>query len=323
MTVSPDQVRAFAKENWDEFARILAEVLPEHVTFKWGEDPGYKRHFRAWQQAGVTILPNHFYQPVPDLNSMSSEALNAPLPMHGIDMRDDAQLALLSELSRFKPEYSKFATREPQRGLFRFGGAYPPGDAELLYAMVRHTKPERIVEIGSGFSTLAMAEACVANAAEGAPVDFVSIDPYASWVAEEEPRGLSKFISEPVEGLDLSIFTELKAGDILFIDSSHIWRPGNDVDYEYFKILPLVQPGVLIHIHDIFLPDPYPPSWVVNEHMFWNEQILLAAFLSFNTSFQVELAAHYLESRHFDALIAAVPNVRPKDPGSIWLKRIA
>ncbi len=83
------------------------------------------------------------------------------------------------------------------------------------------------------------------------------------------------------------------------------------------------QPGVLIHIHDIFLPDPYPPSWVVNEHMFWNEQILLAAFLSFNTSFQVELAAHYLESRHFDALIAAVPNVRPKDSGSIWLKRIA
>jgi hypothetical protein len=324
MTTSPDDVRKFAQENWDEFARILGEVLPEKVAFEWGRDNGYKRHFRDWQKAGVNILPNHFYGPIPDLNALPPGALTAPLPLHGVNMRADAQLGLLAQLSRFKSEYAQFLGRPPTaRGLFRFGGAFSRVDAELLYAIVRHFKPARIIEIGSGFSTFAMAEACAANRKEGAPSNFVSIDPYASWVADEEPDGLTEHLKTPVEALDLAFFKQLQANDILFIDSSHIWRPGNDVEYEYFRILPLLPAGVLVHVHDVFLPYPYPPDWAQEQHVFWNEQILLAAFLAFNNAFDIELAAHYLAREHYDALAAAVPEITPDVcPGSFWMRRV-
>jgi predicted O-methyltransferase YrrM len=323
VAATSDDVRAFAKSNWDEFAQIVGEALGEKVAFDWGRDPGYKRHFRAWQQAGFSVVPNHFYGPIPDLNTITEQALTAPLPLHGIDLRAQDQLALLSKLSAYKAEYSAFVTRPPEtRGKFRFGGAFARVDAEVLYAMVRHFKPKRIIEIGSGFSTFAMAEACAANAAEGAAVNFVSVDPYASWVADEKPEGLTQHIREPIEAFDQSFFAGLESGDILFIDSSHIWRPGNDVEHEYFRILPLLPSGTLVHIHDVFLPYPYPPSWAQNEHVFWNEQIILAAFLAFNRDFQVELAGHYLAREHYAALAAAIPGITPDVvPGSFWMRR--
>jgi hypothetical protein len=318
-----DVVRAFARDHWDEFAAILAEVLPDRVRHAWGEDPGYKRWFDTWQNAGFTLLPNHFYGPVPHVAKLG-DALTRPLPMAGIDMRADAQFALLRDLAAYRDEYEQFRHRSMQSaGIYRTGGAYPLGDAELTYAMVRKLKPQRIVEIGSGMSTLLMAEACVRNQNEDAPCEFVSIDPFPAGVLGETFEGLTRHIATPVQEAPSELFDALGEGDILFIDSSHVLHPGNDVEHEYFRVLPNLAVGVHVHIHDVFLPYPYYSPWLTHERIFWNEQYILAAFLTLNASFEIILGAHYLARDHFEALADTVRGLaRDAAPGSFWIRRV-
>ena len=142
--------------------------------------------------------------------------------------------------------------------------------------MIRHLKPKRIIEIGSGFSTLVAVEAIQKNKSEGYPTTLTCIEPFEfSWL-EELPD--VKVIRERVENIPIDYFSALEAGDILFIDSSHIIRPGNDVLFEYLHILQALQKGVMVHIHDIFSPKHYPRAWMVEQQLFWNEQYLLEAF---------------------------------------------
>jgi hypothetical protein len=128
-------------------------------------------------------------------------------------------------------------------------------DAGVLYGMVRHFKPHRIIEIGSGYSTECTLIALEDN---GLPCRFTTIDPFQGRIVRHSP--LLEIISKPLEEVDKEIFHELVNSSILFIDSSHIWHPGNDVDILYYKVLPNLVSGVIVHIHDIFLPDDYPVS---------------------------------------------------------------
>lgn len=115
-------------------------------------------------------------------------------------------------------------------------------------------------------------------------------------------------------------FQQLRANDILFIDSSHIIRPQGDVLFEYFEILPALNSGVIVHIHDIFTPKDYPAEWI-NKHMFWNEQYLVEAFLSFNTSFRVIGALNYLAHNFPKEFAAKCPifSQEPNEPKAFWL----
>ncbi len=316
---------ALKEENWDSVASLLSEVLPKYVQLVWYKDTPYKRHFKAWQEAGVTILPNHYYSPVPDLNRLPPGALEARFPLHGIEMHDEAQLAFLKTLKAYAGEYDAFAgrTQPLTDGRWYLGGPFARPDADSAYAMVRHLKPKRIIEIGSGFSTLAMSEACLKNKAEGHPVEFISIDPYPSYVLSHKPAGLTRHIAEPLESLPLALFEGLGENDILFIDSTHIIRPGSDVEYEYFHLIPKVGTGAWVHVHDIFLPKPYPPNWITEEHIFWNEQHLLAAFLAFNKSFTVTLALNFLCDKYPDAIRDTFQAMAPTpQAGSFWFKRV-
>jgi hypothetical protein len=126
--------------------------------------------------------------------------------------------------------------------------------------------------------------------------------------------------------MDLSLFDQLEAGDMLFIDSTHMIKPRGDVVVEYLELLPRLKPGVFVHVHDIFTPWDYPREWIVSQNRFWNEQYLLEAFLSFNSDFQVLLALNYLKQRHSDKLALSCPqfakNPSGVHPGSFWMKRI-
>lgn len=326
--ISLEDVRQFALDdaNWDDFAALLAEVLPRHVRLRWYESVPYKRHFKAWQAAGVSILPNHYYSPIPDLNALPEGALTNPYPLHGIRFDPAEAKALLDDLARFGSETSAFRQRNTptQDGRWYSGGAFGLIDAQVAYAMVRARKPKRIIEIGTGFSTLAMAEACELNAREGAPVEFTTVDPYPSFVLDLKPKGLTRNIDKGVETLPIDLFEGLEDNDILFIDSTHVIRPGGDVEYEYFHILPRLKKGVWIHIHDVFLPHPYPSNWITHEHIFWNEQQLLAAFLSYNDSFRTQLPLAWLCDIDLPALQAAIPGTgATPSPGSFWMRRIA
>lgn len=126
-----------------------------------------------------------------------------------------------------------------------------------------------------------------------------------------------------LEEVEATLFTSLSENDILFIDSSHILRIGNDVYYEYLDILPRIAPGVFVHIHDIFLPFEYPRQWVMDEYRFWNEQYLLQAFLMFNNAFKVIWAGSYMHYKNSDKLRSTFRSYDPATvwPGSFWMRR--
>ena len=323
-----EALRALARDpaNFDLFAELMTEALTPHVYLNWEHDAAYKRHFKRWQKAGFTVLPNHYYSPVPDLNVLTQDQLSARYPLHGVAIDEGEHRALLSAFKMVQAETTAFRTRNTPTtdGRWYSGGAFGLLDAQVAYAMVRTQKPKRIIEIGTGFSTLAMAEACERNAAEGHPVEFTTIDPYPSFAVALNPKGLTRNLTVPVESLPIESFEALEAGDILFIDSTHVIRPGGDVEYEYFHILPRLKPGVWIHVHDIFFPLPYPPEWARDRHIFWNEQQLLMAFLTYNHSFRARMALSAASDRWIDAVKDSFPGTGDRPgPGSFWMQRIA
>ena len=150
------------------------------------------------------------------------------------------------------------------------------------------------------------------------------IDPYPNEVLKRGFPGLSRLIPEKVQDVPISEFMTLGDNDILFIDSSHVLKTGSDVHYEYLEVLPRLNRGVIVHVHDIFLPAEYPREWVLGEHRFWNEQYLLQAFLAFNESFEVLWAGSYMHLRYPEELETAFSSYRREEtwPKSFWMRRV-
>lgn len=319
---------AFASDpaNADRFAELLRRVLPPYLRWAWGEETPVRRHFAAWQSSGFNLLPNHHYVPIPDLARLAQHPTQ-PSQLVGLDLAEEAQLALLREVfPRYRSEFEGFAQTLADAAPGQYyleNPAFKEVDAHALHALVRHHRPARIVEVGSGYSTLCTAAACLRNRAEGHPCEFVSVEPYPNDLFKDPIHGLDELVAKPLEEIGFGLFEALEANDVLFIDSTHVLSTGSDVARLYLEILPRLRPGVLVHIHDIFLPADYPRDWLTEEQIFWNEQYLLQAFLAFNSSFEVVFAAHFLHLRHPDLLAAAVPGYDPQRsaPGSFWIRR--
>ncbi len=190
-------------------------------------------------------------------------------------------------------------------------------DAAAAYVLVRDRRPARIVEVGSGHSTRFMARAIADGAIDA---DLTAIDP----APRADLSGLSvNFLAKTVQSAGLSPFAALEPGDVLFIDSSHIAMPGTDVDLLFSRILPALPAGVLVHIHDICLPDDYPSSW---HWRGYNEQQMVAAILA-GGGFRPLFASHYIASRMADQVAASVAGRLPLADGtpetSLWLEKTA
>lgn len=287
------------------------------------------RHFDFFQRHGFHVVPNRFDQPVPDTSRLPHRLWVGPSKLPGIDMRHEAQLALLEEMAAaYRAEYETFPL-EPGPDPRRYhivNDRFERVDGELLWCMVRRFRPRRILEIGAGMSTLLSAEALLRNAAEdgGAPGELTAVDPYPTPVLRRGVPGLTRLLISDAQDLSLERFTELERNDILFIDSSHVLKTGSDVQYLFLEALPCLQPGVVVHVHDIFLPSEFPKDWIKREHRFWTEQYLLQAFLAFNSAFEVLIAASHLHHTNPEALEAAFPSYRRDRawPASFWMHRI-
>ena len=280
------------------------------------------------ERMGIHVVPNHFYEPVPDTRDIPEGFWERPSELIGIDLDEAAQLALLDEFRRkYKAEYDQFS--DPQSAPAGFSlpnRSFSSVDAEILYCMIRHFKPSAIMEIGSGNSTLLSADAILKNSREtGGVASLVAIEPHPNEILERGFPGLTKVIKAPVQSVPLKEFEMLRENDILFIDSSHVLKTASDVQYEYLEIVPRLKKGVIVHFHDIFLPFSYPKSWVVNELRFWNEQYVLQALLAFNKSFRILWAGNYMNHKHPNALQQAFGSYSPQAsaPGSFWIRRVS
>lgn len=192
---------------------------------------------------------------------------------------------------------------------------FPRLDAAALYTLVRRHRPRRIVEVGSGHSTRF---AMRALRDEGHAASVTAIDP----APRADIRALPlTAIALPVQQAGPAPFRDLEAGDILFIDSSHVAMPGTDVDFLVSRVLPTLAEGVLVHIHDIFLPDDYPADWAWRGY---NEQQVVAALLA-GGGFEPIFASHYVATRMADAVRRSVAAELPLVPGaretSLWLRK--
>ncbi|MGE4218386.1 MAG: class I SAM-dependent methyltransferase [Alphaproteobacteria bacterium] len=192
---------------------------------------------------------------------------------------------------------------------------FPRLDAAMAYAAVRTMRPRRIVEIGSGHSTRFLARAVADGGLETA---LTAIDPAPRAALAGVPGVEHR--AATVQAAGLAPFAALEPGDILFIDSSHVLMPGSDVDMLLNRVLPVLPPGVAVHVHDIFLPDDYPADW---HWRGYNEQLAVALLLQ--GGWQVEFAAHYAATRMAHALaqgvLAALPLAEGAYETSLWMVR--
>lgn len=286
-----------------------------------------EKTFALWQSMGLHVTPNHFYQPIPDTRCLKDNLWQIKSSLPGINFNKAQQLELLSDFARlYKDEYEqipKSKTNDPHQ-YYIDNGSFESVDGEILYCMIRHFKPKRIIEIGSGNSTLLSAHAVIKNQVEGHMCNFTAIEPYPNKVLMNGFPGLNRLIPKRLQDIPLIEFTQLEANDILFIDSSHVLKLGSDVQYEYLEILPRLAPGVLIHIHDIFLPSEYPMNWILQDHHFWNEQYILQAFLIHNVAMKVLWAGSYMHLQHPEILEQSFSsyNRERRWPGSFWMQKL-
>ncbi len=273
------------------------------------------------RRLGIDLVENTFYSPIPDVASLPESLWAGPHPLPGIDLRTDEQLRHLEQdLAPYVAEFDPPRTPVPGEDYFLDNGAYETVDAEVLYATLRHRRPRRLLEVGSGFSTLVSARAVRANAADGHPCDFVASDPYPRDFLRKPVEGLREMRSWLATDIPLSEFEALESGDVLFVDTTHTVKIGGDVNFLVLEALPALAPGVIVHFHDIFLPWEYPRRWFTELELYWAEQYLLQAFLAYNPRFEVVLASHHLARSHPERLGKVVPSFRPgAAPGSFWL----
>jgi hypothetical protein len=299
-----------------ELSRFIAAVMPICLR-----SARFRDFFQDWERHGFHVTPARFNQPIPDTQSLPDRLWSRPSELVAIDINERAQLDLLGSFSKFRGEYERFST-EPAVEHDRFylrNGLFDGVDALVAYCIVRHFQPRLIIEVGSGFSSLVMG--CAAAENGGAPL--VCIEPSPRDFLREGFHGLQSLVEKKVQQIDLDFFSQLDSGDILFIDSSHTVKIGGDVNYLFLEVLPRLRPGVIVHVHDIFLPFEYRRDWVLDEFRFWTEQYLLQAFLTFNSEFEVLLANYFLSHYHQEALKAAFPALDRWIGGSFWMRRKA
>jgi hypothetical protein len=254
---------------------------------------------------------------IPYRYKTQSPTPEAPYPDVAFVAAEPTMRATLEVVAAYAKDWPNFGGR-PTPPTPRFDQDWFPGiDAALLYGMIRYVRPALIVEIGSGHSTRFAARAIQD---EGLQAKIIAIDP----APRADIAKLSPLVSlqqMPLQSAKFELFDELATGDILFIDSSHVLMPGSDVDILFNRVLPALAEGVLIHIHDIVLPDPYPAAW---EWRGYNEQNAAACLIS-SGGFELLASSHYAQTRMKADVVRLFKDMPPSPEGaratSIWLRK--
>lgn len=274
------------------------------------------------KKIGVFPIIDHFYEPFFNHKTLTgdfSKIRNLP----SIDFREQEQLDLLKSF-KFQKDFQSFLDSEANLKTLRSfsitNGSYGAGDAEILFNFLRLKKPTKIIEIGSGNSTKVIEAALKLNIKEGSNPKFTCIEPYKPWLKSTEHI---KILRSKLEQTSLDWTKELSDGDFLFIDSSHMIRPQGDVLYEYLEIIPMLNPGVFVHVHDIFSPRDYPETWLKTDVKFWNEQYLLETLLSNSNRYKVIASLNYLAKDYFEELKKVCPHLNAKhEPAAFYFEVI-
>jgi predicted O-methyltransferase YrrM len=288
-----------------------------------------RRGLHVARQRDWRLSPNNYYSALPDLDRLGDAVWARESAMVGVPFDAEAQIAFAEEhLAAHVAELDAPHTTPDPLDFHLDNAHFESVDAEIAYAMVRHLRPRRVVELGSGFSTQVLAAAAHRNAAEGVPTELYAYNPYPSErmvaLLERGIPGLAGHVAIEAQALPLDVFLELAAGDVLFIDTSHTVKLGGEVVHLFLEVLPRLAPGVVVHVHDIALPYEYDRRYVVDLQMPWAEQYLLQALLCGSLEWEVLFGAQAAVRKHRARLEAIVPSLRDRHyPSSFWMRRDA
>ena len=332
-------------EQRERFVRVAYQGLlhrePEDMVLKYWVDALAKlthaeilerffncEEFAQRSKERLFVPPGHFYSPIVNVAEAEAhlrrvEAQGTPEGVPGINIDREQMVRTWHKLLPFMRS-APFG-ENPGSGL-RYGfvnPAYSWGDASVLHAMLRMNHPKKVIEIGSGWSS-----ACTIDTVESylsGDCDLTFIEPYPQLLKEllgETPtRAMIRILEREVQQVSLDTFESLQAGDILFIDSTHVLRTGSDVCYELFEILPRLSPGVWVHFHDMFWPFEYLRIWVIEENRSWNELYAVRAFLTDNAHWRVAMFNDYFAKLERDLIESTYPKFNRNPGGALWIQR--
>ena len=274
------------------------------------------------RRVGIFPIRNHYYEPLFDDRQLT-QPLDNSRPLPGINFNVSEQLDLLGKMT-YANEFIEFLDQQKtdtSAASFRFNNAgFESGDAEYLFQAIRYFKPDKMIEVGSGSSTKIANRALSLNAEEGGVKPrHICIEPYEQpWL---ESFADIELIRAKVEDCEIDWRNALSGGDLLFIDSSHMIRPQGDVLFEYLNIIPQLQSGVIVHVHDIFSPRDYLDNWIRRDLRFWNEQYLLEAILGNSARYEIIAALNMLKHDHYEDLKRVCPYLDSnREPGSFYFR---
>lgn len=270
--------------------------------------------FLLFEKIGLHLLPVHFYSPVPDTQNLKKtiNRWHKKYNLNDIDINIKKQTELVNKLSQFSNDFNKLPLYKTILAR-KYGEGFNQYDCATLYKMIRYLKPTNIIEIGAGTSTYYIYNGMKKNK-HG---EIKSIEPYPTKNLKHYTKEKNiKLIQSQIQEINVNYFKKLKTNDILFIDSSHTVKIDSDVNYLILEILPQLNSGVIIHIHDI--PFPFmtlePNKWIFNKHLFWTEPVAIKAFLSGNKDYEIMLCSSYIYYQN---------NKKQNNnaPSSLWLRK--
>jgi predicted O-methyltransferase YrrM len=270
----------------------------------------------------------HYYSPLPDSRELAREPRQwqvwpeKPRPTPGIGWNPETQRRLAGEVfaRQDRLQLAHAETVDPTE-YWAENDQYPPLDAWVLEGFLRYLRPARMIEVGSGFSSLITAR--VNRELLAGSMSFTCIEPNPRGFLADGVPGINNLRVEAVQDTPLSVFEQLEAGDVLFVDTAHTVKTGGDVAWIYGEIIPRLLPGVVVHIHDAFIPGDYPKEWVL-EGWGWNEIYLLKAFLAFNRAFEVLFGVQWMIQNEPGLVDRAFPgfrHYRHRQGAALWIRR--
>jgi predicted O-methyltransferase YrrM len=267
----------------------------------------------------------HYYSPIPNSDDIArhiaQQASKHAELCPEIQFRQDAQFSQLQDYSRY---YDELPFTEARQADFRYyygQGWFRYADAIFLYCHLRETQPQRIIEVGSGFSSAVILDT-VEHFLPYTP-DIVFVEPNPDRLLEilkPEDQQSVQLIQDQVQDVPFHVFDSLQANDLLFVDSSHVVKAGSDLYYLFFDVLPRLKKGVIVHFHDVFYPFDYRTDWHL-DGWYWNEAYFLRAFLAYNSEWRIRFFNSYIGGRYHEYLLRKMPLCVNDTGGSLYIER--
>ena len=313
-----------SRQSWEASERWLTRNNMKQLVKSFVENLPYIRGLHEKIRKQGANPAGHYYSPIPDRDE-ALEYLESRKPLspelRDVRLNKERQFELLQEYAGFYEELPFSEKQQTGQRYFYDNGYFCHSDAIFLYSFLRKHAPKRIIEVGSGFSSAVMLDTI--NGFFPHRPDLTFIEPYPSrleGVLRGDDKDWVKIIGKRVQEVPVEFFSSLEAGDLLFIDSSHVMKCGSDVQMLVFEILPLLPVGVFVHFHDIFYPFEYPREWL-ERGKYWNESYFLRAFLSYNCEWAVYFFNDYVALTFGDFIKDKMPLCVENSGGSLYLQR--